>query len=135
VETQLRGKYSIASAAYWWGRVAAGVVRAAHKLSDVNLGVLRLLFADDGWVVATGKYFWRKLLYWLFILELLEIPISWKKVKAGTTVQWIGYTLYVCRPFERASQRRRFAGWKTGCEGICRLAEQLAERLRRHWVV
>ena len=90
-----RGTFGIASAAYWWGRVAAGLVRAAHKLSDVNLGVLHLLFADDGWVVATGKYFWRKLLYWLFILELLEVPISWKKVKAGTTVQWIGYTLCV----------------------------------------
>ena len=102
-----RGTFGIASAAYWWGRVAAGVVRAVHKLSDANLGVLHLLFADDGWVVATGKYFWRKLLYWLFILELLEVPISWKKVKAGTTVQWIGYTLCV-QTFRKGIAEKKF---------------------------
>ena len=90
-----RGTFGIASAAYWWGRVASGVVRAAHKLGGQALGLLHLLFADDGWLVATGRSYWKKILFWLFVLELMEVPLSWKKVKGGTQVQWIGYQLCV----------------------------------------
>ena len=46
-------------------------------------------------MLALGSYFWRRLLYWLFILDICEIPLSWKKVRGGTTVQWIGYQLDV----------------------------------------
>jgi hypothetical protein len=90
-----RGTFGIASAAYWWQRLAAGVVRLGHVLAGVELGILHLLFADDGWMVATGGFFWRKLLFWLFILDLLEIPLSWKKVRGGVKVQWIGYQIDV----------------------------------------
>ena len=78
-----RGTFGIASAAYWWQRLAAGIVRLGHVLAGVELGILHLLFADDGWMVATGGFFWRKLLFWLFILDLLEVPLSWKKVRGG----------------------------------------------------
>eukprot|EP00438_Fugacium_kawagutii_P013025 Skav214740 [mRNA] locus=scaffold3176:133140:134285:- [translate_table: standard] len=64
-------------------------------MSGQELGVLHLLFADDGWLTATGGFFWRKLLFWLFCLDVLEIPLSWKKVRGGTEVQWIGYTINV----------------------------------------
>eukprot|EP00435_Cladocopium_sp_Y103_P029829 s306_g7.t1 len=90
-----RGTFGIASAAYWWQRLAAGLVRVCHLLGGVELGILHLLFADDGWMVATGDFFWRKLLYWLFVLDILEIPLSWKKVRGGVCVQWIGYQLDV----------------------------------------
>ena len=90
-----RGTFGIGSAAYWWGRVASGVIRAGHRLGGQGLGLLHLLFADDGWMVATGSGYWKKLLFWLFVLELLEVPLSWKKVKGGTRVQWIGYQLCV----------------------------------------
>ena len=76
-----RGTFGIASATYWWQRLAAGIVRLVHALSGVDLGILHLLFADDGWMVATGDFLWRKLLYWLFVLDLLEVPLSWKKVR------------------------------------------------------
>eukprot|EP00435_Cladocopium_sp_Y103_P070051 s861_g34.t1 len=58
-----RGTFGIASAAYWWQRLAAGLVRVCHSLGGVELGILHLLFADDGWVVATGGFFWRKILF------------------------------------------------------------------------
>eukprot|EP00438_Fugacium_kawagutii_P008249 Skav226268 [mRNA] locus=scaffold2708:264535:265680:- [translate_table: standard] len=64
-------------------------------MAGQELGVLRLLFADDGWLTATGGFFWRKLLFWLFCLDLLEVPLSWKKVRGGTEVQWIGCTIDV----------------------------------------
>ena len=90
-----RGTFGIASAAYWWQRLAACLVRLCHRLAGRALGILHLLFADDGWMVATGSYFWRKCLFWLFVLDLVEVPLSWKKVRGGTCVQWIGYQLDV----------------------------------------
>lgn len=90
-----RGTFGVASAAYWWGRCAASAVRLAHNLADEHLGLWHLLFADDGWLTATGRWFWRKILYWFFVLDLFEFPISWKKVSGGCMVQWIGYQLDV----------------------------------------
>jgi hypothetical protein len=101
-----RGTFGIASAAYWWQRLAAGLVRLAHKLSGVELGLLHLLFADDGWMLAIGSFFWRRLLFWLFVLDVCEIPLSWKKVRGGTSVQWIGYQLDVEKFTKGISQRK-----------------------------
>eukprot|EP00435_Cladocopium_sp_Y103_P051934 s391_g16.t1 len=90
-----RGTFGIASAAYWWQRLAACLVRLGHNISGLDLGILHLLFADDGWMLAMGAFFWRRLLFWLFILDICEVPLSWKKVRGGTVVQWIGYQLDV----------------------------------------
>eukprot|EP00435_Cladocopium_sp_Y103_P061932 s382_g23.t1 len=90
-----RGTFGIASAAYWWQRLAACLVRLGHNISGLDLGILHLLFADDGWMLAMGAFFWRRLLFWLFVLDLCEVPLSWKKVRGGTVVQWIGYQLDV----------------------------------------
>ena len=75
--------------------MAAGVARLAHALSGTEMGILHLLFADDGWMLAVGSFFWRRFLYWLFVLDICEIPLSWKKVRGGAVVQWIGYQLDV----------------------------------------
>ena len=88
-----RGTFGIASAAYWWGRCAAGVIRLNHRMGGSRYGLLHLLYADDGWAVATGQDFWQKLLFWMFVLDLLEVPISWRKVGGGASVSWIGYQL------------------------------------------
>ena len=103
-----KGTFGIASAAYWWQRVAAGAVRACHLLGGAALAVLHLLFADDGWLVAVGEHFWRAQLFWFFVLELLEIPLSWKKVKGGAVVQWIGYQLDV-KGYEKGISQRKVA--------------------------
>ena len=90
-----RGTFGVASAAYYWQRVAACLVRLCHRLAGSSLGVYHLLFADDGWITSVGEHFWRKSLFWLFVMELAEFPISWKKVRGGLEVQWIGYQLDV----------------------------------------
>ena len=90
-----RGTFGIASAAYWFGRVIGVVVRCCHRLMGRHMGLLHLIYADDGWLTATGARFWRKILMWLFLYELLEIPITWKKVRGGAEVDWIGYHLDV----------------------------------------
>lgn len=91
----MRGTFGIASAAYWRQRLAAGLVRLGHNISGEELGLLHLLFADDGWAVALGEFFWRPLLFWLFFMDLCEVPLSWKKVREGTVVHWIGYQIDV----------------------------------------
>ena len=90
-----RGTFGVASAAYWWGRCAASVVRFNHRVADRALAIMHLLYADDGWMVATGSWFWRKLLFWFFCMELWELPITWKKVAGGVESSWIGYQLDV----------------------------------------
>ena len=50
---------------------------------------------------------------WLFLYELLEIPITWKKVRGGAEVNWIGYYLNVAT-FERGineSKRTWILSW------------------------
>ena len=48
-----RGTFGIASAAYWWQRCIAAMVRTGHRLCGAELQIYHLLFADDGWMVAT----------------------------------------------------------------------------------
>ena len=115
VYVHTRGTFGIASAAYHWQRVAAVAVRSAHRLCGRDLGLLHLLFADDGWMVSVGKYYWKPMLFWLFVLEMMEIPLSWAKVNGGTKVQWIGYDLDVER-FEKGISPRKVkwvADWIT----------------------
>eukprot|EP00438_Fugacium_kawagutii_P016715 Skav227659 [mRNA] locus=scaffold58:564261:566969:- [translate_table: standard] len=102
-----RGTFGIASAAYWWGRCAASLVRLAHGLAGKDLGVWHLLFADDGWMVSLGRWFWRKLLFWFFVLDIFEFPITWKKVMGGVTCQWIGYQLDVKKFEVGISEKKR----------------------------
>eukprot|EP00913_Durusdinium_trenchii_P018268 g17163.t1 len=108
-----RGTFGIASAAYWFGRAIGVVVRCCHRIMGRYMGVLHLIYADDGWLTATGVRFWKKILLWLFLFELLEIPVTWKKVRGGAEVDWIGYHLNVST-FERGineSKRRWIQGW------------------------
>ena len=95
-----RGTFGVASAAYWFGRVIGVVVRSCHRIMGRYMGLLPLIYADDGWLTATGTRFWKKILMWLFLFELLEIPVTWAKVRGGTEVHWIGYYLNVST-FER----------------------------------
>ena len=85
----------MASAAYWCGRVIAVAVRCSHRLLGRRFGLLHLIYADDGWLAAVGKDFWRRMMMWFFVYELLEIPVTWAKVRGGTEVNWIGYCLNI----------------------------------------
>ena len=70
VYVHARGTFGIASAAYYWQRVAATILRIAHRIGANDMGLLHLLFADDGWLVSVGEHFWRPMLLWLFVLEV-----------------------------------------------------------------
>eukprot|EP00971_Amphidinium_carterae_P166072 3291681-Amphidinium_carterae.1 len=86
------GTFGIASAAYWFGRVAATTFRLCVQLTPWSLQVYQLLFADDG-LLAAGEQFEKKLLFQFLLMELLEMPVSWHKVRGGMQVPWIGYEI------------------------------------------
>ena len=58
-----RGTFGIASAAFWWQKVAGVAVRVMHRLGERALGLLHLPFADDGWLTSVGKFYWRPVLF------------------------------------------------------------------------
>eukprot|EP00438_Fugacium_kawagutii_P035559 Skav229223 [mRNA] locus=scaffold864:62799:63878:- [translate_table: standard] len=48
-----------------------------------------------------------KILFWMYCLELNEVPVSWKKVIGGTVNQWIGYHLDVYKYQIGISERKQ----------------------------
>ena len=104
-----RGAFGIASAAYWWQRFAATLIRSFHMLAGVLWAVYHLLYADDGWLAAQGKYFGYSYtcLFWLFLFDLFEVPLSWRKLRGGVRLQWIGYELSLDAFQVGISQRKR----------------------------
>ena len=93
------GKAPVYSGYVWYLECCLLVAEVGRGGSEdcpqAEMGVLHLLFADDGWLVAVGEFFWRRLLFWLFVLEVMEVPLSYKKIRGGTRIQWIGYQLDV----------------------------------------
>lgn len=90
-----RGTFGVASAAFWWGRVAGTIFRTFHKVIPSDAIFYLLLFADDGLVLSSGVDY-HKLVIALFIfVEILEIPVSWNKTRGGVQTEWIGYTVDV----------------------------------------
>ena len=102
-----RGTFGISSAAYWWQRLAATLIRCFHLLAGLLWAVYHLLYADDGWLVSQGSDFGYKCLFWLFLLEMFEVPVAWKKVRGGVRLQWIGYELSLDSYQVGISERKR----------------------------
>ena len=51
--------------AYSWQRVAAAVTRLAH------------MFAGTYELYHLGADCWRRILYWFFVMDVVEVPITW----------------------------------------------------------
>jgi hypothetical protein len=109
------GTFGFSSAGYWWGRLAAMVVRGSHYLLSYLLMTWMLLFADDGKVLMPISKF-RKIAPALFsFFGILGFPIKWAKVKGGTQFQWIGYWNDLDHYRLGISERRQswLVGWIT----------------------
>ena len=87
------GTYGLASAGYWWGRCAAGIHRLMYAIFGQSYMLWLLLFADDWLILSGGRHFKQGLLYPIFFLQVLGVPLSWRKVQGGFTTTWIGYEI------------------------------------------
>ena len=86
------GTYGIGSAAYWWGRAAAGfLVRLGYYLAGRGNEVELLLYADDFLWVARRKSGIAFLGEYLLLLLALGVPFRWDKFRGGTAVEWVGF--------------------------------------------
>ena len=93
VYVNMVGTYGVASAAYWWGRLAAALQRVNLLVLGQEWPLWALLFADDWNLIAMGKSFMHSILAYVLLLCAFGVPISWKKSKGGFTYTWVGYEL------------------------------------------
>ena len=85
------GTFGVASAAFWWARVAASMQRILWQILPANDPLYKLLYADDGLCLASGPRYKRVLLAVLLFITVLGAPLSWRKTRGGQTVEWLGY--------------------------------------------
>ena len=91
-----RGTFGIASAAYWWGRLAACIVRFTLLVAGGSeWPVWILLYADDLLIVAEGRRFLGSIVLVLWALELMRVPLKWRKCAGGFKFSWLGYEMSV----------------------------------------
>jgi hypothetical protein len=88
-----RGTYGVASAAYWWGRLGAALHRAILYTWSNQVHGWALLFADDWLWTSTGKDFCENLISAILLLRIFRVPLSWRKIRGGQVVPWIGYEI------------------------------------------
>ena len=91
------GTFGVASAGYWWGRSGACIFRLAHYCLGHDYALWALLYSDDGWLTGRGEHFERSLVLFMFVLSLINAPLSWHKMTGGVQSEWVGYLLDVGR--------------------------------------
>ena len=128
------GTFGVSSAGYWWGRAGGSVLRLTHYILGYANALYALLYSDDGKLTGRTERYERGLLLHLFVLVVINLPISWNKVKGGPQVEWIGYWVDIGR-FElgiSASRAAWASKWLTdkATEGRVRIGE-LQEGLGR----
>ena len=128
------GTFGVSSAGYWWGRAGGALMRLGHYFVGMHDSLYALLYSDDGMLTGRTDYPDIGILSFLLVLMVVKLPLSWKKVKGGDQVEWIGYALDLAR-FEMGVSVSR-AAWAAkwledkATEGSVRLGE-LKEGLGR----
>ena len=84
------GTFGLSSAAYWWARVAGGLVRIIYGLLGRHNPLDMLLYADDLEFLGADKRERRSCVLALYFLKLLGVPMKLKKFHGGFDVDWIG---------------------------------------------
>ena len=84
-------------------------MRLCHYVVGAHDAIWALLYSDDGMLTGRTDYPERGLLIFLLSILILKLPLSWKKVKGGQQIEWIGYMMDMAR-FEMGVSESR-ATW------------------------
>jgi len=84
------GTFGIASAAYWWSRLAGGLLRMVHGVLGPSFPLEALLFADDLDMEAECERERVAIVLAVFLLLCVGAPLKNSKFRGGFQVQWIG---------------------------------------------
>ena len=87
------GTFGIASASYYWSRVAAAVGRLAQYLAGYSCTTWHMLVADDYLLECGGRYYRRGLVLFFVLCASLGVPLAWHKTAGGDTLIWVGFEL------------------------------------------
>ena len=85
------GTYGIGSAHYWFARAFAGVLRLFHYCCGWIAPMFLLAFADDTLLLVQEPAHCRVHLAFMWFLDVLEVPMSWRKCRGGRDLSWIGF--------------------------------------------
>ena len=85
------GTYGVASAQYYWGRMAALILRITH--ATVPHLLWGFVYVDDFLFLIPHEHAHTTTTVILLLFNALGIPISWKKSTLGHINQWLGYQL------------------------------------------
>ena len=120
------GSFGVASAAYHWHRLMAGLGRSAFYVLG-RAALMQLIYVDDlVWLVGE-KGGLEKLIAVVFYYAVLGLPFAWHKFKGGHSCEWVGFKVVLAERALGLTQGR--ADWKASwlektCAGDCvRLAD------------
>ena len=103
------GTFGVGSAAYWWSRLAAVLARTWFGIGADVWQNYFLMYVDDGWATALGPDFVLQLLALVLLLKALRVPLSVRKTRGGTGVDWVGYRIDVKESMLGVTEQRRHA--------------------------
>ena len=73
------------------------MMRLGHYVVGAHDAIWALLYSDDGMLTGRTDYPERGLLVYLLSIMILKLPLSWKKVRGGQQITWIGCMLGMAR--------------------------------------
>ena len=79
------------SSAYWWSRLGALLIRLGHTV--LYVGHAGFLYVDDFLWLLKSQVAPLQAALLLALFLALGVPISWRKLALGQSVDWIGWTL------------------------------------------
>ena len=119
------GTFGVASASYYWSRVAAALGRLSQYLAGHRASTWHMLVADDFHLEAGGQGYRPALIVFFALCAACGVPLSWNKTSGGDVTAWVGFEL-LHRSYKLGISRSRaewFIKWTRSrghrpCRGI-----------------
>ena len=107
------GTFGIASASYYWSRVAAAVDRLVQYLSAYTSTSWHMLVADNFLLESGGPEYRTGLLLFFVLCAVVGVPLSWHKTCGRDTLVWVGFESLLRSRYVGISARRAewFVRW------------------------
>ena len=105
------GTFGVASASYYWSRVASSIGRLTQYLAGNRAESWHLLVADDFHLESAGESYRSALLVFFVLCAVSGVPLAWSKTAGGDN--WVGFEL-LHRSFQVGISARRaewFSRW------------------------
>ena len=79
--------------AYWWSRAAGTFIRIGHKL--LHIRHFRAVYVDDNFALFPRSTAPLCATLLLCLALALGLPLSWRKLRLGTSLRWIGWEIFL----------------------------------------